>query len=282
MADSDLICGVHPVIEALRARKHVERLLIRIGAGGDGIREIRGLALEQNVPWQPVPLQKLDRLTRAEHQGVIAYLSQVEEQDLDEVIARAYEQRQAPLIVALDSVTDVRNMGAIARSAECFGAHGLLVPKVGTARLGPDTVKSSAGALLRKPVCRTNDLLKALERAREHGLRIIACTEKAQQDVSEVDLSGPLVVVMGSEDTGINDRVLRMADELVRIPMAGQIGSLNVSVAAGIVLHAVLRARMEKKKKKRKKGGRRRAGKGLSPDPVSFPSSSRKCRPRSR
>lgn len=246
MAESDLICGVHPVIEALRARKHVERLLIRIGAGGDGIREIRGLALEQNVPWQPVPLQKLDRLTRAEHQGVIAYLSQVEEQDLDEVIARAYEQRQAPLIVALDSVTDVRNMGAIARSAECFGAHGLLVPKVGTARLGPDTVKSSAGALLRKPVCRTNDLLKALERAREHGLRIIACTEKAQQDVSEVDLSGPLVVVMGSEDTGINERVLRMADELVRIPMAGQIGSLNVSVAAGIVLHAVLRARMVK------------------------------------
>jgi len=243
MASNDLICGVWPVIEALRAGKNVEKLLLRRGAGGEGLKEIRKLAQDREIPWQPVPLEKLDRLTRAEHQGVIAFLSQVEEQDLDEVITRVYEQGGTPLIVAMDSVTDVRNMGAIARSAECFGADALLVPKTGTARLGPDAVKSSAGALLRKPVCRVARLKDGLERARTQGMRIVAMTEKADTLLPDADLSGPLVIVVGAEDEGISDAVLRMADQLVRIPMAGDIGSLNVSVAAGIALHAVLAAR---------------------------------------
>lgn len=243
MASNDMICGVWPVIEALRAGKNVEKLLLRRGAGGDGIKEIRSLAQDREIPWQPVPLEKLDRLTRAEHQGVIAFLSQVEEQDLDEVITRVYENGGTPLIVAMDSVTDVRNMGAIARSAECFGADALLVPKTGTARLGPDAVKSSAGALLRKPVCRVARLKDGLERARAQGARVVAMTEKADTLLADADLSGPLVVVVGAEDEGISDAVLRLADQLVRIPMAGNIGSLNVSVAAGIALHAVLNAR---------------------------------------
>ena len=247
MADKDLVCGIWPVIEALKAGKNVEKLLIRREAGGDGIREIRQIALDRQIPWQPVPAEKLDRLTRTEHQGVIAFLSQVDEQDLDEVITMAYEKGDTPLIVALDSVTDVRNMGAIARSAECFGAHALLVPKMGTARLGPDAVKSSAGALVRKPVCRVTRLTDGLKRAREHGARIVACTEKGTTVLDDADLTGPLVLVMGSEDEGISDAVLRIADDLVRIPMAGQIGSLNVSVATGIALHAVLRQRMAKK-----------------------------------
>jgi 23S rRNA (guanosine2251-2'-O)-methyltransferase len=241
----DMVVGVWPVIEALRSGKNIERLLVRRDIGGDGIKEIRQLALERDIPWQPVPLEKLDRLTRTEHQGVIAFLSEVEQQDLDEVISRAYELGETPLVVALDSVTDVRNMGAIARSAECFGAHALLVPKFGTARLGPDAVKSSAGALVRKPVCRVNRLSDALKRAREHGARIVACTEKGNTMLDAADLKGPLVIVMGSEDEGISEPVLRLADQLVRIPMVGQIGSLNVSVATGIVLHEVLRQRNE-------------------------------------
>jgi 23S rRNA (guanosine2251-2'-O)-methyltransferase len=243
MADKDLVCGVWPVVEALRAGKNVEKLLIRRDAGGDGIREIRNLAMERDIPWQPVPAEKLDRLTRTEHQGVIALLSPVDEQDLDEVISAAYERGETPLIVALDGVTDVRNMGAIARSAECFGAHGLLVPKQGTARLGSDAVKSSAGALLRKPVCRVSRLTDGLNRARGHGLRIVALTEKGTAEVAAADLLGPLVIVLGAEGEGITDSVLRMADELALIPMAGSIGSLNVSVAAGIALHEVLRQR---------------------------------------
>ncbi|MBK8499594.1 MAG: 23S rRNA (guanosine(2251)-2'-O)-methyltransferase RlmB [Flavobacteriales bacterium] len=239
----DLVCGVWPVIEALRSGANVEKILLRREAGGDGIKEIRQLALDRGVPWQPVPVEKLDRLTKTEHQGVIALISQVEEQDLDEVITRAYEHGETPLIVALDSVTDVRNMGAIARSAECFGAHALLVPKQGTARLGEDAVKSSAGALVRKPVCRVSRLTDGLVRAREQGARIVALSERGTTELDAADLKGPLVVVMGAEDTGISDAVLRMADELVRIPMVGSIGSLNVSVATGIVLHAVLRQR---------------------------------------
>ncbi len=239
----DLVCGVWPVIEALRAGANVEKILLRREAGGDGIKEIRQLALDRGIPWQPVPVEKLDRLTKTEHQGVIALISQVEEQDLDEVITMAYERGETPLIVALDSVTDVRNMGAIARSAECFGAHALLVPKQGTARLGEDAVKSSAGALMRKPVCRVSRLTDGLRRAREHGARIVALSEKGTLVLDQADLKGPLVVVMGAEDVGISEAVLRMCDELVRIPMAGAIGSLNVSVATGIVLHAVLRQR---------------------------------------
>ncbi|MDQ3099986.1 MAG: 23S rRNA (guanosine(2251)-2'-O)-methyltransferase RlmB [Bacteroidota bacterium] len=244
MAGKDMVVGVWPVIEALRAGKNVERLLVRRDGGSDGIKEIRQLALDRDIPWQPVPLEKLDRLTRTEHQGVIALLSEVEQQDLDEVITATYERGGTPLIVALDSVTDVRNMGAIARSAECFGANALLVPKVGTARLGPDAVKSSAGALVRTPVCRVNRLSDGLKRAREHGARIIAITEKGRTMLTDVDLKGPLVIVMGAEDEGISEPVLRMADELVKIPMAGRIGSLNVSVAAGIVLHEVLKQRL--------------------------------------
>jgi 23S rRNA (guanosine2251-2'-O)-methyltransferase len=243
MADKDLVCGTWPVIEALRAGKNVEKILLRRDAGGDGIKEIRQLAMDRGIPWQPVPLEKLDRLTRTEHQGVIALLSPVDEQDLDEVIAAAYEKGETPLIMALDGVTDVRNMGAIARSAECFGAHAMLVPKQGTARLGSDAVKSSAGALLRKPVCRVARLTDGLKRAREHGLRIVACTEKGSVLLRDADLSGPLLLVMGAEDEGISDSVLRMADELVRIPQVGDIRSLNVSVAAGVVLHAVLERR---------------------------------------
>ncbi len=243
MASKDLVCGVWPVIEALRAGANVEKILLRREAGGDGIKEIRQLAMDRGIPWQPVPVEKLDRLTKTEHQGVIALISQVEEQDLDEVITMAYERGETQLIVALDSVTDVRNMGAIARSAECFGANALLVPKQGTARLGEDAVKSSAGALMRKPVCRVSRLTDGLRRAREHGARIVALSEKGSKVLDEADLKGPLVVVMGAEDVGISDAVLRMADELVRIPMAGSIGSLNVSVATGIVLHAVHRQR---------------------------------------
>ncbi|MCB0769216.1 MAG: 23S rRNA (guanosine(2251)-2'-O)-methyltransferase RlmB [Flavobacteriales bacterium] len=244
MASKDMVCGVWPVIEALRAGKNIEKLLIRREAGGDGVKEIRQLAMDREIPWQPVPLEKLDRLTKVEHQGVIAFLSQVEEQDLNEVISMAYERGETPLILALDSVTDVRNMGAIARSAECFGVHALLVPKMGTARLGPDAVKSSAGALVRKPVCRVTRLTDALKTAREHGLRIVALTEKGSQPLASCDLKGPLVLVMGSEDEGISDAVLRLADDLVNIPMAGEIGSLNVSVATGIVLHATLLQRL--------------------------------------
>jgi len=231
------------VEEALNSGVHVEKLMIRRDAGGAAIQNLQRLAREREVPWQPVPVERLDRLTKAAHQGVIAWISAVAAQDLDEVVQQAYDRGEDPLIIALDNVTDTRNMGAIARSAECFGAHGLLVPKQHSARLGSDAIKSSAGALLRRPVCRVMDLREGIVRAKAHGLRVVACTEKADTPLGALDLTGPLVLVMGAEDTGISEAVLRLADVSGRIPMAGSIGSLNVSVAAGIALHETLRQR---------------------------------------
>jgi 23S rRNA (guanosine2251-2'-O)-methyltransferase len=244
---NELVCGIRPVMEALNSDVHVEKLLIRRDMGGEAINGIKTLALAREVPWQPVPPEKLDRLTKAAHQGVIAYISAVALQDLDEVIQQAYDRGEDPFIVALDEVTDVRNMGAIARSAECFGAHGLLVPKHHSARLGSDAIKSSAGALLRKPVCRVMDLKEGIDRARAHGLRIVACTEKTDQLLDALDLTGPMLLVMGAEDTGISPAILGQADLRGSIPMAGAIGSLNVSVAAGIAMHAVLKQRLTAK-----------------------------------
>lgn len=241
--EKELVCGVRPVEEALNSGVHVEKLMIRRDAGGAAIQNLQRLAREREVPWQPVPVERLDRLTKAAHQGVIAWISAVAAQDLDEVVQQAYDRGEDPLIIALDNVTDTRNMGAIARSAECFGAHGLLVPKQHSARLGSDAIKSSAGALLRRPVCRVMDLREGIVRAKAHGLRVVACTEKADTPLGALDLTGPLVLVMGAEDTGISEAVLRLADVSGRIPMAGSIGSLNVSVAAGIALHETLRQR---------------------------------------
>lgn len=237
--NNELVCGIRPVLEALNSDVHVEKLLIRRDMGGEAINGIKQLAREREVPWQPVPAEKLDRLTKAAHQGVIAYISEVAVQDLDEVVQQAYDRGEDPLLVALDGVTDVRNMGAIARSAECFGAHGLVVPKQHSARLGSDAIKSSAGALLRKPVCRVMDLAEGLARVRAHGIRIVACTEHATADLGQLDLGGPLLVVMGAEDTGVSQALLAMADLQGRIPMTGTIASLNVSVAAGIALYTV-------------------------------------------
>lgn len=237
---NELVCGIHPVMEALRSEAHVEKLLIRRDMGGAAIQGVKQLAVEREVPWQPVPLEKLDRLTKAAHQGVVAFISQVALQDLDEVVQQAYDRGEDPLIVVLDGVTDVRNMGAIARSAECFGAHGLLVPKQHSARLGSDAIKSSAGALLRVPVCRVNELHAGIARARAHGLRVVACTEKAGKSLAECDLRGPLALVLGAEGEGISPALLESADDHCRIPMSGRTGSLNVSVAAGIALHAAL------------------------------------------
>ncbi|MCB0791074.1 MAG: 23S rRNA (guanosine(2251)-2'-O)-methyltransferase RlmB [Flavobacteriales bacterium] len=229
---------MHPVLEALSAGRHIERVLIRREGGGEPLRAIRQAAQHAHVPVVRVPMEKLDRLVRGEHQGVAAYVSPLPEQDLDEVISGVYARGVAPFLLVLDGVTDVRNVGAIARSAECLGAHAMVIPTSGSARLGPDAVKSSSGALLRVPVCRIRSLAHALHRLHDHGLQIVALTEKGAEDLPGIDLSGPLCLVLGGEEQGISDAVLRLADHLARIPMSGKLGSLNVSVAAGIALYA--------------------------------------------
>jgi 23S rRNA (guanosine2251-2'-O)-methyltransferase len=240
---ADVVKGIRPVLEALVSDRSVEKILLRKGAGNEGLAEVRRAARAGGVPIQEVPTERLDREVRGDHQGVLAFVSDVVEQDVTEIVAAVFETGVMPLVVVLDEITDVRNLGAIARSAEVLGAHAILVPRSGSARLGPDAVKSSAGALLRIPVCRVSSLSVALRALQEQGLRIVACTESGQQELHTARMKEPLALVLGNEEHGISTPVLRLADELVRIPMMGKIGSLNVSVAAGIALYAVLRGR---------------------------------------
>jgi 23S rRNA (guanosine2251-2'-O)-methyltransferase len=191
-----------------------------------------------DVPAQAVPKERLDRVTRKNHQGVIAFTSPIEFQPLDEVVLGAFERGETPLIVALDGVTDVRNLGAIARTAECFGATGLLVPMTGSAPINEDAVKSSAGALLRLPMCRAKRMDEAVQLAANLGLSPVAVSEKGNAPLNSLDGTTPTCLILGDEHAGISADVLKHCNTTVSIPMKGKTASLNVGVAAGIVLFA--------------------------------------------
>jgi 23S rRNA (guanosine2251-2'-O)-methyltransferase len=234
----ELVFGQHPLLEALNSGVPIDKVLI--GRGSHAGTELSQRLRELNIPLQFVPREKLDWLANNQnHQGIIAYRSAVTFQNLEEVVQRAYEEGQDPLVVACDGITDVRNLGAIARSAEAFGATALVVPTKDSARLGGDAVKASSGALLHLSVCRTIHLQDSLRQMKMMGLRIVALTEKGAKPLNTKDLKGPLVLLLGAEDTGIRPEHLALADAQVRIPLRGKTGSLNVAVAAGIALSQV-------------------------------------------
>ncbi|MGB0248836.1 MAG: 23S rRNA (guanosine(2251)-2'-O)-methyltransferase RlmB [Flavobacteriales bacterium] len=230
------VMGWHPVMEALDAGKEFQKVLIQRDEKGERttalVAQLRGL----NIPVQRVPKEKLNRITVKNHQGIVAFLSPISYQPLEELIARAYEAGETPLLVALDGVTDVRNIGAIARSAECFGATALVIPSFGVAPIQEDAIKSSSGALLRLPVARVPDMARALDGIQAQGMTCIALDEKAEKSIHAHQTDGPVCLVMGDEGTGISDGVARKCALQLRLPMTGKTGSLNVSVAAGIAL----------------------------------------------
>ncbi len=245
MKESDCIYGIRPVIEAIRAGKQIDRLLIRQGLQGALYHELMTEVREHKVAFQIVPLERIELVTRKNHQGVLAWLSLIEFQSLEILLPMIFEKGEDPLIIALNGVSDVRNFGAIVRSAECLGAHAVVIPAKGSARITADAVKTSAGALHTLPVCRESSIVKAVQFMKESGLKVITAVEKSGDIVSETDLSGPLVVIMGSEDKGISPELTALADRQVRIPMKGGISSLNVSVAAGIILYEIARQRSQ-------------------------------------
>lgn len=228
--------GWHPVIEALEAGKEFQKVLIQRDEKGDRTSALLARLRALNIPVQRVPKEKLNRITVKNHQGIVAFLSPILYQPLDELIARAYEAGESPLLLALDGVTDVRNIGAIARSAECFGATALVIPSFGVAPIQEDAIKSSSGALLRLPVARVPDLPKALDAVQAQGITCIALDEKAEASIHERKADGPVCLVMGDEGLGISEAVARKCTLQLRLPMTGKTGSLNVSVAAGIAL----------------------------------------------
>lgn len=243
MKQSSLIIGRQPLIEAIRSGRAVDKILLQRNTSGDAIAEIRQLAREHNIPVQVVPVEKLASMTRANHQGVLAYAGLVQYLDLQQVIDHVVAQGQTPLFVMLDGVTDVRNIGAIARSAVCCGAQAIIIPDKGVGALNEEAMKSSAGALERINICRVNSLLKAVDSLHLNGIKVFTSEMNAARKVSDLPLEEPCCIVMGSEDKGVQTYIRKAADEHFSIPMAGDFDSLNVSVAAGIILYEALKHR---------------------------------------
>ncbi len=239
----NLIFGIHPVLEALDSGKELDKVLVRRGDGSGQIKQLLGQLRIREIPVQRVPVEKLNSITGRNHQGVVAYLSSISYCSIATLLPSVYEAGEDPLVVLLDGVSDVRNFGAIARTAECAGAHAVVIPASGSARINADAIKASAGALHRIPVCRHRNLEEIAIFLKDSGLQLFAATEHAKRTCFEVDMKGPAVIILGSEERGISPQLLRMAGLHVSIPLKGSISSLNVSVAAGILLFEVVRQR---------------------------------------
>lgn len=240
----NLVFGIRPVVEAIEAGKQIEKLYIRKGAEGQLMTELRDLCLRYRIRTQEVPVEKLNRLTRGNHQGVVAQISPIGYVELNDILERVPED-ETPLIVLFDGVTDVRNFGAIARSAECAGAHGLIVPLKNAAPVNSEAIRSSAGALTAIPVCRVGSIRNTLKALQAEGYQVVGATEKSRKLLYDADFRKPTVLVMGAEDTGISKEVLKLCDEQLAIPMIGKIESLNVSAAAAVLLFEIVRQRID-------------------------------------
>lgn len=238
------IFGIRAIIEAIEAGKEIDKVLVKKDLGGDLSRELFAVLKEYGIVTQRVPLEKLNRITRKNHQGAVAMLSPVSYYSLDRIIPELYEEGKVPFIIVLDSLTDTRNFGAIARTASCAGADCVVIPERNSVSVNADAVKTSAGALMSLPVCRERSVLEAVKTLKANGIKVVGASEKAAQDYTRVDYTVPVAIVMGSEDTGISNEVLRQCDDLAAIPITGPIGSLNVSVAAGVMMFEVVRQRI--------------------------------------
>ncbi|MDR2499410.1 MAG: 23S rRNA (guanosine(2251)-2'-O)-methyltransferase RlmB [Tannerellaceae bacterium] len=244
MKDSSMIFGLHAVMEAIRSDREIDTIYIRRELQSDLAKELLAAVQDRNIVVRRVPVERLNRITSKNHQGVIAYLQVVPYQRLEDILPFVYEEGRSPFVVMLDGVTDVRNFGAIARSCECAGVDALVIPARGSAAISADAVKTSAGALLSLPVCREAGIAEAIRMLHDHGVMVVAASEGASELHTSLDLGhSPVALLLGSEDEGIAAAHLRMADRRVRIPVYGSIQSLNVSVAASVLMYEVVRQR---------------------------------------
>ncbi|NDW18604.1 23S rRNA (guanosine(2251)-2'-O)-methyltransferase RlmB [Dysgonomonas sp. 216] len=241
MKEKEMIFGIRAVIEAIEAGKEIDKVIVKRELSGDLYKELVTVLKSHDIPMQKVPVERIDRFTRKNHQGVIAFLSAITYERIEDIIPFLYEQGKNPFILVLDGLTDVRNFGAIARTCEVAGVDAIVIPARGSVTVNADAVKTSAGALLKIPVCKEQNLTDAIRFLKDSGIKVVAATERAAQTYTEVDYNGPVAIVMGAEDTGVSNDNLRICDDLVKIPQFGTIGSLNVSVAAGILIYEVIR-----------------------------------------
>lgn len=240
---NDLIFGLRAIIEAIEAGKEIDKILLKKDMQSDLAKELFAVVKGRNIPVVRVPIERIDRITKKNHQGAIAFISPITYQRITDIIPYLYEAGKSPLIVVLDGVTDVRNFGAIARTCECAGVDAIVLSQSGSAPVNADAIKTSAGALMSIPVCREHNLAYVLQFMKDSGIKLIAASEKAAKDYTLLSYTEPTAIVMGAEDIGISQSILALCDESARIPILGEIASLNVSVAAGILIYEAVRQR---------------------------------------
>ncbi len=243
MSNKSHIFGIHPVLEALKSDTNIDKIFLLKEIKPTLRSEIMGLAKAKQVPVQFVPVEKLKRLVNGNHQGIVATITPIPFHDIEHLVPWWFENSINPLVLVLDEITDVRNFGAIARTAECAGVHAIIIPVKNAAQINAQAVKASAGALYNIPICRSNNLTQTLIYLKQSGLTVFACTEKAEKNYTNCQYTQPLAIVFGSEEYGISSSALLKADELIKIPMFGSISSLNVSVSTGIVLFEAIKQR---------------------------------------
>ncbi len=245
MEKKEIIYGTRAVMEAIVSGRAIDKIAVQKGLSNDLIKELLGLAKSHDVPITFVPKEKLNYHSSKNHQGVICFFSAVTFASLENLIDQIFSEGREPFFIILDRLTDVRNFGAIVRTAECAGLDGIIIPDKGSAPITADAMKTSAGALNHLPVCREKDLKKTLTLLKNSGIQIVSCTEHAEEMLYDISLKGPIAIVMGSEEDGISDHLLKASDAMGKIPIQGKIESLNVSVAAGVAIYETVRQRMK-------------------------------------
>lgn len=239
----NFIFGIHSIIEAIEENKSIDKLFIQKGLHNDSFAKLWKLVRLKRINYKHVPTEKLNRITRKNHQGVIAFISPIDFYKIEDLIPQIYEEGKDPLVLVLDRITDIRNFGAIVRTSECSGVDTILIPEQGSSAINADAVKTSAGALYKLPICRTWNLEKGIDFLKKSGLQIIGCTENSKNNIYNINYQQPTAIILGSEEDGISKNYLRMCDFEAKIPIYGKISSLNVSVAAGIIIYEAIRQR---------------------------------------
>lgn len=243
MDNNDFIFGTRAITEAINNNRFIDKVLIKKGIDNELFAELFRLIKQNSIPYQLVPVEKINQITRKNHQGVVAFISAIEFYDLENILPGLFETGKDPLILVLDHITDVRNFGAIIRSAECGGVNCVVIPEKGMARVGSDAVKTSAGAIFNIPMCKVKNLNFAIRYLKDSGIKVVSATEKGDKFYTQSDMKMPIAIVMGSEDKGISDTILKLSDEQLKIPILGEISSLNVSVAAALMIYEAVRQR---------------------------------------
>jgi 23S rRNA (guanosine2251-2'-O)-methyltransferase len=243
MNKQNTIFGIYPVLEAFKAGTEIDKIYIQKGFNNDKLQEIVAKASESNTTVQEVPIQKLNKLTKGNHQGVVAISSPIHFVSIEKLVEETLQKDKPALFLILDQITDVRNFGAIVRTAECVGANGIIIPKTGAAPVSGDMVKTSAGAIFNVPICKVDHIKDAVYYLQGSGIKVVAATEKSNDSLYQSELSGPLALIMGSEGKGVTPSVLKLVDDKIALPLMGKINSLNVSVACGAFLYEIIRQR---------------------------------------